>query len=272
MSDSIGNAIDNDESFYPESISMLKKCEHYNVGCYILFGCCNEHYPCRLCHDEKTTDPCTFKNLPPGSLNYKIHEHDKSKMTHIICRFCLKEQKFSDTCMECGTKMGNYICNECKLLDLDDKGQFHCKGCGMCRKGGRDNFVHCYTCGICVAKSDDHKCAYKIGGTCPVCCEELFASLESTTPTKCGHWMHSECLKNLLKSDYRCPLCSKSLFDTSQLTSYLDTQIASTQMPDEYKDKMVDILCNDCETKCSVKMHFYGNKCNKCGSYNTKLI
>jgi RING finger/CHY zinc finger protein 1 len=244
----------------------LKKCEHYNIGCHILFECCGEYYSCRFCHDEKTTDSRLSKNS-----TYGVHEHDKLKMTHIMCRFCLNVQKFSDTCNKCQQKMGNYFCEKCKLLDLDDKGQFHCVKCGICRKGGKDNFIHCDKCGICVVKSDNHKCAYEIGGSCPICCEELFTSILATTSTNCGHWMHSECLTDFLKTDYRCPLCFKSLVDTTHLTTYLDTHVASTQMPDEYKDKLVDILCNDCGIKCTVKMHFYGNKCNKCGSYNTKL-
>lgn len=256
----IDNVDDDDDDKY--KIAKLKNCEHYNVGCYLLFGCCNEYFSCRFCHDEKTTDHASYKN--------NAHEHDKKKIQHMRCRYCLKDQPLTDTCIKCLNKMGNYFCRVCNFLDLDDKGQFHCKECGICRKGGKNNFFHCSVCGICVSKQKDHKCALKIDGFCPICFDTLFNSTISTTSTKCGHWMHTECMENYLKSDYRCPLCCKSLTDTTMLNAMLDEQIATTPMPDEYKDKMIDIICNDCGSFGTTKMHFYGSKCFKCAGYNTK--
>ena len=52
----------------------------------------------------------------------------------------------------------------------------------------------------------------------------------------------------------------------------MDTEIANTPMPDEYKDKMVTLLCNDCNKKSDAHFHIIGMKCNICGSYNTKQI
>ena len=43
-----------------------------------------------------------------------------------------------------------YFCVECQIFDSVDKGQFHCKGCGLCRLGGRQNFFHCDTCEMCL--------------------------------------------------------------------------------------------------------------------------
>ena len=43
-----------------------------------------------------------------------------------------------------------YFCYECKLFDDEDKAQFHCDGCGICRIGGRENFFHCATCNMCL--------------------------------------------------------------------------------------------------------------------------
>jgi hypothetical protein len=37
------------------------------------------------------------------------------------------------TCEECGTVFGNYFCSICRLYDDEDKQQFHCDGCGLCR-------------------------------------------------------------------------------------------------------------------------------------------
>jgi RING finger/CHY zinc finger protein 1 len=43
-------------------------------------------------------------------------------------------------------------------------------------------------------------------------------------------------------------------------------------MPDEYKDKKVKILCNDCQERSEVTFHVLGAKCTKCHSYNTRLL
>lgn len=42
-----------------------------------------------------------------------------------------------------------YTCLECKLFDDEDKHQYHCEGCGICRIGGRDKFFHCSKCNMC---------------------------------------------------------------------------------------------------------------------------
>lgn len=43
-----------------------------------------------------------------------------------------------------------YTCLECKLFDDEDKNQYHCEGCGICRIGGRDKFFHCEKCNMCL--------------------------------------------------------------------------------------------------------------------------
>lgn len=248
------------------SDEQLKKCEHYDIGCHLIFDCCGKHYPCRFCHDNDTSNPRFYG----GNLNL-VHEHDKKKITQMICRFCLKVQELSHECSKCTRKMGNYFCNQCKLLDLVDKGQFHCNKCGMCRKGGRDNYDHCDKCGICVAKSDDHKCAMMISGDCPICCEDLFKSILPTVPMRCGHWMHAECFDKFKINDYKCPVCCRSMIDTKSMTEALDEIIKSQPMPEELRDKVVKIICNDCGETSSCNFHYHGHKCSKCTSYNTKL-
>ena len=44
------------------------------------------------------------------------------------------------------------------------------------------------------------------------------------------------------------------------------------QMPEEYKDKISKILCNDCEKKTEAPFHFMYHKCVECGGYNTSVI
>jgi RING finger/CHY zinc finger protein 1 len=43
-------------------------------------------------------------------------------------------------------------------------------------------------------------------------------------------------------------------------------------MPEELKNYMVEILCNECLAKSEVRFHYYGVKCKKCNSYNTKIL
>ncbi|VBB18194.1 RING finger and CHY zinc finger domain-containing protein 1 [Yasminevirus sp. GU-2018] len=255
---------DNKEAHIDENdTGILKRCSHYDRGCHLLFPCCNAFYPCRFCHNDATTDYRLDPKLK--------HEADRKAVVTVKCRFCETVQDISEKCSKCEILFGRYFCSVCKLIDLQDKGQFHCEKCGICRQGGRDNFVHCDTCGICVP-NQDHKCSRKIEGDCPVCCLPLFDAVNTTTTTKCGHWMHTACFREHTKHFNTCPLCLKSLSDSSAFNAYLDQQIEATPLPDEYKDKMVDILCNDCGAKCNVKFHFYGLKCSGCSGYNTKRV
>jgi len=60
-----------------------------------------------------------------------------------------------------------------------------------------------------------------------------------------------------------------------QMIAYLDYEIDSTPMPDEYRKKCVRILCNDCLEESETLFHIIGLKCmadNCIGSYNTTKI
>jgi len=111
---------------------------------------------------------------------------------------------------------------------------------------------------------------------CSICGENLFHSTqESTFPEPCRHPIHSKCFKEYLrKGNYSCPICSKSFSDID-LTNYwaeIDAAINAAPIPAEYKDWRVEILCNDCVVKEITPFHFFGNKCTKCGGYNTNII
>ena len=266
IDDKIDNKMDN-------RTELLKKCDHYNRGCHLLFPCCNEFFACRFCHDDEKDSHKIKPEL--------MHVSDRKAVNDIKCRYCLTVQPISTTCIntQCQATMGNYFCEICKLLDLDDKGQYHCNKCGICRLGGSNNTEHCDKCGICFTKREDDMCPFcktnmktKIDGDCPICCMDLFNSVNTITMIKCGHWMHSACLDEYVKHNYKCPLCSKSLGATDQqFNQLLDQAISTTPMPDEYKDKIVEILCNECNKKNNVNFHFYGHKCLDCSSYNTRL-
>ena len=53
-----------------------------------------------------------------------------------------------------------YTCLVCNLFDDEDKNQYHCDGCGICRIGGKDRFFHCEVCNMCLPmqlKIDGHR-------------------------------------------------------------------------------------------------------------------
>ncbi|PRQ33375.1 putative aminoacyltransferase, E1 ubiquitin-activating enzyme [Rosa chinensis] len=241
-------------------------CSHYKRRCKIRAPCCNEVYDCRHCHDEAKdsldTDPLD---------RHVISRHEVKK---VICCLCGIEQDVQQHCVSCGVCMGKYFCAICNFYDDDvSKDIYHCDKCGICRIGGGENFFHCEKCGCCYPKSvKDHRCIERaMHHNCPVCFEFLFDSRRDISILRCGHTIHCECLKEMrLHAQYSCPICSKSVYDMSNLWKKLDELVASTPMPHAYRTKMVGILCNDCGAKGEVSFHIVAHKCLSCNSYNTK--
>lgn len=70
---------------------------------------------------------------------------------------CLVISIFSWPFLFCGFQ---YTCLVCNLFDDEDKDQYHCDGCGICRIGGRTNFFHCEVCNMCLPlqlKTNGHR-------------------------------------------------------------------------------------------------------------------
>ncbi|RZC39791.1 zinc ribbon 6 and/or zf-RING 2 domain containing protein [Asbolus verrucosus] len=169
-----------------------------------------------------------------------------------------------------------YTCLECNLFDDEDKNQFHCAGCGICRIGGSDKFFHCEKCNMClpIQLKNGHKCVENVSrANCPVCLEDIHTSRIPCHIPMCGHLLHRTCFDQLLKAGhYACPICQTSLMDMTQLWTYLDNEVAHTPMPPQYSCYLVQILCKDCHKEGTVKFHVIGCKCIHCGSYNTCRI
>ncbi|ELU11950.1 hypothetical protein CAPTEDRAFT_144246 [Capitella teleta] len=231
-------------------------CSHYKRKCAFVSPCCKKIYTCRLCHDDK-----------------EMHEIDRRCVKEVVCLVCDTKQPASEDCKQCKTRFGAYHCSICNLYDDDNKRQFHCDPCGICRVGGRDNFYHCPKCDICLSTylRDSHTCVEKVSrANCPVCLEDLHTSLMPSHIPKCGHLLHKNCFEQLLKSgNYTCPLCAQSMLPMQKAWESMDHEIEGTPMPDEYKDFHVQILCKDCHTESRVLFHVLGLKCHQCGSYNT---
>lgn len=104
--------------------------------------------------------------------------------------------------------------------------------------------------------------------TCPCCFEDLFHSVKSSISNPCGHWIHQECLENMLAANrYQCPVCRKSMVEMDWDT--LALEIALQPMPPEL-ECVKTIICNDCEEISeNIPFHYLGMRCVHCGSFNT---
>ncbi|KAL5539305.1 hypothetical protein UlMin_045416 [Ulmus minor] len=236
-------------------------CEHYKRNCKLLAACCGKLFTCRFCHD-----------------NVSDHSMDRKLTTEMMCMSCLKLQPVGPECTtpSCNRlSMAKYYCNICKFFD-DERTVYHCPFCNLCRVGqglGIDYF-HCMTCNCCLGiKLVNHKCLEKsLETNCPICCDFLFTSSATVRALPCGHYMHSACFQAYTCSHYTCPICSKSLGDMAVYFGMLDALLATEELPEEYRNRCQEILCNDCDRKGSTRFHWLYHKCGFCGSYNTRVI
>ena len=244
----------------------MSGCGHYNCNVDIQAFCCKEFFPCRLCHDtaknEEEKDP------------KKRHAIDRYLIEVVRCRSCQKEQAPEQNCNECGIKLSDYFCRICRLYDDLSKKIYHCEGCNICRRGPMEDFFHCYGCEACLAISqrDSHTCVAGVTKrNCVICQENLFYSRKTSIAMKCGHYIHNTCLNDMIENQhYKCPLCLKLVVNIrGRDIEMLDKEINETPMPEEFRDMMVDILCNECGAKGQAKFHVFGLKCSSCGNYNT---
>jgi len=172
----------------------VEGCKHYKRFCKLIAPCCGNTYSCRFCHDEK-----------------EDHKLNRYKVSTIICVFCATSQWVKSRCEQCGTRFGEYFCLICKLFDNEDKGQFHCKDCGLCRIGGQANYYHCEKCNLCLSLQliGNHVCVENASHTdCPVCIEDIHTSRIAPHVPSCGHLLHQTCFEELKKSGrHTCPVC-----------------------------------------------------------------
>jgi zinc finger-like protein len=236
-------------------------CEHYKRNCKLRAVCCGELFTCRYCHD-----------------NVSDHTMDRKESVEMMCMRCLVIQPVGPVCItpSCnGFSMAKYYCKICKFFD-DEKTVYHCPFCNLCRvgKGLGLGFFHCMTCNCCLStKLQNHKCLEKVLETnCPICCEFLFTSSAAVRDLPCGHYMHTSSFQAYACSNYVCPICSKSMGDMAVYFGMLDALLASEVLPDEYRNRLHDILCNDCGKKGTANFHWLYHKCGGCGSYNTRVI
>lgn len=257
-----GNQVPGCYPSYHDKEKRIFGCEHYKRNCKLLAACCGLLFTCRFCHD-KVSD----------------HNMERQDTKEMMCMKCLKIQPVAQTCgtPSCNSfLLARYYCNICKFFDDDKKEIYHCPYCNICRvgKGLGIDYFHCMTCNACMNISlKIHKCREKgLESNCPICHDFMFTSKDPVKALSCGHFMHSACFQAFTNNHYTCPICCKSVGDMSVYFGMLDGLLAGEELPDEFKDRKQDILCNDCEQRGIAPFHWLYHKCWKCGSYNTRVL
>ena len=162
------------------------RCRHGNFKCKVITECCNNVFPCRKCHDEKTD-----------------HDVINDDINKVICKVCGKTQLIKNYCELCGTQFATYYCDICKIFSNHEI--YHCDKCNRCYL--KYLFTHCDKCNHCLPKG--HTCKENIiDDNCPICLDKLDG--EKLIMLECGHIIHKKCYRELIKQKInKCPLCSK---------------------------------------------------------------
>ena len=219
-----------------EKYEDIYNCSHYDCNVLIYTSCCNKIYPCRQCHDI-----------------HEDHKLDRYKVDTIICKNCKEIQKKSQNCSKCNIVLGTYYCDVCCLYESEDKDIFHCPKCNICRVGLQDCYKHCDNCNMCLKKEtfDNHTCTSHFNNKCGICMEDIFDSTCGSVLLKCNHVLHFDCFNNYVKTDFKCPICKKSVSDDmSDVSNNIRNINNINKTPDEYEYWRVKIYCNDCDKYC----------------------
>lgn len=257
----------NSKSYHNKSSKILG-CRHYKKKCKLNTACCKKWYVCKYCHNEK-----------------ELHTMDIKSIKKIICMECKTIQKISNKCIneECSIKFANYYCKICKYHNDDNIDIYHCKKCNMCIKGNKNEFGHCDNCNMCLHISilNNHRCiSDRNTSNCPICAVSIKEySEEPMILENCQHIIHSKCFSQYILSNYKCPICIKTITDFGIYKNIFKRydeilKYERYQIPDEHKHTMVYIYCNDCEFRTETRYHFELHKCQneQCNSFNTSII
>ena len=240
-------------------------CDDYKNRCNIICNKCpkdNNIYPCHKCHN---------------SIKEIDHELSHYDITMIQCIKCKHKQEFKEICDNCDLKFSSYCCFVCKLMDnTKDNDIYHCNDCNTCRIGKKSDYEHCNKCKICVEKHmiKKHGCIQGMMDAdrlCSICQDGIRSQLSLIM--KCGHTIHKICFDLLIKSTYKCPECSQTIKDTTELFKNMAQEIRETTLHSELS-RMIKIRCNDCGNENMAQYHYIGTMCpnKKCNSFNTYQI
>lgn len=240
-------------------------CKHYKKKCLSEFKCCSKLYECRRCHDKMEDHRCNRNEID------------------LICLICLKKQSFSQKCIFCQTIFAKYSCEICSLL-TDDERTYHCKDCNVCRKGNQKDFFHCMQCNAClpIETMENHlnetSTSFHVENTlsshCPICAQDLFYSTSFVVLMHCGHSIHKKCFISYKNKSFQCPVCLKSSSNQKTVNKRIDYILS--KCVDLNNQKNINLYecvtsCFDCQATFTSKYTYLYNKCQGCGSYNTRI-
>ncbi len=206
---------------------------------------------------------------------------DRYAVAEIMCMLCRTVQAVGRRCTnaECGVEFARYFCARCKFYDgTPGKEIYHCDRCDTCRVGNAAGagFFHCDRCNACMDAAGgrgEHQCLKgSLDGNCPICGGCLRTSTTPVVFVRCGHAMHLACFEEYTGRHYVCPLCSKALTDMRPYYEEIDGMVAAQELPEEYREKKLEVLCHDCEKRSVTQYHFAYHKCQECNGYNTRVI
>jgi hypothetical protein len=245
--------------------TVISGCDDYKNSCNIICDKCpedNNIYACCKCHN---------------SIKEIGHELSHNDIKMIQCIKCKHKQEFKNKCDKCDLKFASYCCYECKLMNnIKDREIYHCNKCNACRIGKQSDYEHCDKCKLCVQKQNIkiHGCIQGMMDAdrlCPICQDGIRTQLSLIM--KCGHTIHKDCYDLLVKNTYKCPECSQTIKDTTELFKNMAQEIRETTLHSELH-RMVKIRCNDCGNENMAQYHYIGTMCpnKKCKSFNTYQI
>jgi RING finger/CHY zinc finger protein 1 len=219
-----------------------------------------------LCHDATITE----------------HSLDRFSVDTVKCIKCQTVQPPNGKCIQenCKNIFGEYYCDICHLFENNkDKEIYHCIDCGICRVGKKENYRHCIKCNHCIHmdSAENHKCFAGTWNDCPICIDTLKDSTRPLFLLPCGHGTHTECMNKYLLSDYRCPICKKSIGNMDHvweriknslegLRGNVNIQLLSTDGQVLTKN----CICNDCGENYEIEKNVFNMySCPKCFSFNS---
>lgn len=141
---------------------------------------------------------------------------DKESNFKILCLKCNNTNKLSNKdCRVCGTNFYKSFCSKCdKYRNYD---MFHCKYTNCCKKGSKKNYKFCKGCNewCNINTINSHKCYNSYGEDCYHCNQKL-DNKRKRIKLICGHSLHSECYKDILRNvktynDLKCKKCDSQL-------------------------------------------------------------
>ena len=163
--------------------------------------------------------------------------------TKVWCCRCQAVVPAASTCQNCGNRFALYFCSKCHHYDGTPFSKcFHCEQClllpkllaysfisgGICRRGTREESVHCNECGTCVKASlyPTHRHFPNIlNEKCPICFQLFSDHSDDIYVPTCGHCLHKHCALDMLPhGSLICPICRRPLFPfpaTSETLSHL---------------------------------------------------